>query len=156
MLKPKVKALGFSRKELESVAEDLSDNLDLDDEASEEDEKAEIEKSVNAVVPFLKLSQKAASRAIDNYKKQLEDNDDDNDDDDEDDDKTPVQKNKKKSDKNKSSNDAEDETAKLLKQMMSRFDAIDDKIASMEREILKLGKKRAAKDIADEVLKLCK
>ncbi len=31
-----------------------------------------------------------------------------------------------------------------------------DKIASMEREILKLGKKRAAKDIADEVLKLCK
>ena len=31
-----------------------------------------------------------------------------------------------------------------------------DKIASMEREILKLGKKRAAKDIADEVFKLCK
>ena len=31
-----------------------------------------------------------------------------------------------------------------------------EKIASMEREILKLGKKRAAKDIADEVFKLCK
>ena len=31
-----------------------------------------------------------------------------------------------------------------------------EKIASMEREILKLGKKSAAKDIADEVLKLCK
>ena len=31
-----------------------------------------------------------------------------------------------------------------------------DRIASMEREILTLGKKRAAKDIAEEVLKLCK
>jgi UDP-N-acetylglucosamine--N-acetylmuramyl-(pentapeptide) pyrophosphoryl-undecaprenol N-acetylglucosamine transferase len=31
-----------------------------------------------------------------------------------------------------------------------------EKIASMEREILKLGKKNAARDIADEVLKLCR
>ena len=31
-----------------------------------------------------------------------------------------------------------------------------EKIASMEREIIKLGKKNAAKDIADEVLKLCR
>ena len=34
--------------------------------------------------------------------------------------------------------------------------ADSEKIASMEREILKLGKKNAARDIADEVLKLCR
>lgn len=132
MLKPKVKALGFSRKELESVAEDLSDNLDLDEEASEEDEKAEIEKSVNAVVPFLKLSQKAASRAIDNYKKQLEDKDDDNDDDDDDD--TLDDDTKQKGGKSgKKSKDADNETAKLFEKMMSRFDSMEEKISAMEK-----------------------
>ena len=63
-LKTKARAFGFSKKELESVAEAISNNLDLEDDASDEDVNAEIETAVDAVLPFLKVSQSAANRAI--------------------------------------------------------------------------------------------
>ena len=44
ILKPKSKALGFSREELEGIAADVANNLELDEEASDEDVNAEIEK----------------------------------------------------------------------------------------------------------------
>lgn len=68
ILKPKVKALGFSREELEGIAADIADNLELDEEASDEDVNAEIEKKIDAVIPYLKIAQKTAQRTIQRFK----------------------------------------------------------------------------------------
>lgn len=69
ILKPKSKALGFNRDELESVAADIADNLELNEDASEEDVNAEIEKAVDAAIPSLKLAQKVANRIVQSSKK---------------------------------------------------------------------------------------
>lgn len=76
VLKLKSKALGFSKEELEGIAADVANNLELDEEASEEDINAEIEKQVDAVIPFLKIAQKTAQRTIQNFKDSKSDDDD--------------------------------------------------------------------------------
>ena len=80
ILKPKCKALGFNSSELEGIAADIADNLELDEEASEEDINEKISAEVDSVVPYLKIAQKASNRVIQNYKNSKS-NDDDNDDD---------------------------------------------------------------------------
>lgn len=82
ILKPKSKALGFSREELEGIAADVANNLELDEEASDEDVNAEIEKQVNAVLPYLKIAQKTAQRTIQSFKDSQDLDDDEVDDDD--------------------------------------------------------------------------
>lgn len=73
MLKPKVASLGFSKEELEGVAADIANNLDIPEEISDEDLNALVEKSVNAVIPSLKIAQKFANRVIESkLKKQKE------------------------------------------------------------------------------------
>lgn len=97
ILKPKSKALGFSREELEGIAADVANNLELDEEASDEDVNAEIEKQVNAVLPYLKIAQKTAQRTIQIFKDSQDLNDDEVDDDDDDPagNKKPIRKQKK-------------------------------------------------------------
>lgn len=97
ILKPKSKALGFSREELEGIAADVANNLELDEEASDEDVNAEIEKQVNAVLPYLKIAQKTAQRTIQSFKdsKNLEDDEVDDPDDDPAGNKKPIHKQKK-------------------------------------------------------------
>lgn len=80
ILKPKCKALGFNSSELEGIAADIADNLELDEEASEEDINEKISAEVDSVVPYLKIAQKASNRVIQNYKNNKS-NDDDNDED---------------------------------------------------------------------------
>lgn len=97
ILKPKSKALGFSREELEGIAADVANNLELDEEASDEDVNAEIEKQVNAVLPYLKIAQKTAQRTIQSFKdsKDLDDDEVDDPDDDHAGNKKPIRKQKK-------------------------------------------------------------
>lgn len=80
ILRPKVEALGFSRDELKGIAADVADNLELDEEASDDDINAEIEKQVNAVMPYLKIAQKTAQRTIQKFKDSAVDDDDEPDD----------------------------------------------------------------------------
>lgn len=68
-LKPKTKALGFSGDEVESAAENISGNLTIEETASEEEVTEAVSKAVDAALPFLKLSQKASSRVINEWKK---------------------------------------------------------------------------------------
>lgn len=83
MLKPKVKAFGFTQKELQGIAAQIADNLNSEEDASDEDVNAEIEKSIEAVLPILKLGQSYANRVINDSKKNGdEENDDDGNDDD--------------------------------------------------------------------------
>lgn len=97
ILKPKSKALGFSREELEGIAADVANNLELDEEASDEDVNAEIEKQVNAVLPYLKIAQKTAQRTIQSFKdsKYLDDDEVNDPDDDPAGNKKPIRKQKK-------------------------------------------------------------
>ena len=97
ILKPKSKALGFSREELEGIAADVANNLELDEEASDEDVNAEIEKQVNAVLPYLKIAQKTAQRTIQSFKdsKGLDDDEVDDPDDDPAGNKKTIRKQKK-------------------------------------------------------------
>ena len=97
ILKPKSEALGFSRQELEGIAADVANNLELDEKASDEDVDAEIEKQVNAVLPYLKIAQKTAQRTIQSFKdsQDLDDDEVDDDDDDHAGNKKPIRKQKK-------------------------------------------------------------
>lgn len=103
ILKPKSKALGFSREELEGIAADVANNLELDEEASDEDVNAEIEKQVNAVIPYLKIAQKTAQRTIQSFKDSQDlDDDEVDDDDDPAGNKKPIRKQKKEKDEHAS------------------------------------------------------
>lgn len=68
ILKPKCKALGFNLEELEGIAADIADNLELDEEASEEEINEKISSEVEAAIPYLKIAQKASNRVIQNSK----------------------------------------------------------------------------------------
>lgn len=143
MLKPKVKALGFSKEELQSVAADLADNLDLEDDASDDDVNAEIEKAVDSAVPFLKISQKAASRAIENYKSSHKSVDDDDDDDDDDIIEPTKRRKKTKGD------DDDDAMSKFMK-------TLEGKLDNMQAEITSLKKGKTADERRSRLSKLLK
>ena len=68
-LKPRVKALGFSKDEVEGAAATIANNLKLEEDASDDDVNTAIELAVEAALPFLQLSQKASSRVIEDFKK---------------------------------------------------------------------------------------
>ena len=79
MLKPKVKAFGFTQKELKGVAAQIADNLTSEEGASDEDVNAEIEKSIDAVLPYLKIGQSVANRIINDSRKNDDEEDEDED-----------------------------------------------------------------------------
>ena len=86
-LKPRVKALGFNRKELMGIAAQIADNLSSADDASDdEDVNAEIDEKIEAVLPFLQVSQSYANRMVEDARKRSEDDDDEPGDDKPDDD----------------------------------------------------------------------
>lgn len=68
ILKPKAKALGFSKDELEGIAADIASNLEFEYEASDEVINEKILEQVDSVIPYLKIAQKASNRVIQNYK----------------------------------------------------------------------------------------
>ena len=80
-LKPKVKAFGFNKKELMSVAAKIADNLTSTDDASDEDVNAEIDTAIDAVLPYLQVSQSFANRVIEENRKKNDDDGTDGDDD---------------------------------------------------------------------------
>lgn len=101
-LKPKVGAFGFNRKELMGVAAGIANNLNLADDASEEDIDAAVANAVNAAIPVLQIGQMMATRVINKAKsttskKTDEDDDDDGNDEDDDDDDIIVSKKTSKS-----------------------------------------------------------
>lgn len=74
ILKPKCKALGFNLEELEGVAADIADNLELDEEASEEEINEKISNEIDTVIPYLRIAQKASNRVIQNSRSQNHEN----------------------------------------------------------------------------------
>lgn len=69
--KPRVKALGFNKEELEGFAADLAENLDLAEDASEEDTQKAVETAVDNAIPFLVIAQKNANRIIESNRNKV-------------------------------------------------------------------------------------
>lgn len=145
VLKTKAKQLGFSYQELKSVAAKIADNLELEDEASDEDVNSAIENAVDDAMEFLSVSQSAAQRAIANYKAKhnvSDDDDDDADDGEGDDDDTNNDGNGKKGKKNrqqrqssKSDEDTDDNNSApaWAKSLTDAIKSLGDKVSSLER-----------------------
>lgn len=145
VLKTKAKQLGFSYQELKSVAAKIADNLELEDDASDEDVNSAIENAVDDAMEFLSVSQSAAQRAIANYKAKHnvpDDDDDDADGGDGDDDDTSNDGNGKKGKKNrqqrqspKSDEDTDDNnsTPAWAKSLTDAIKSLGDKVSSLER-----------------------
>lgn len=139
-LKPKVKAFGFNKKELMSVAAKIADNLTSADDASDEDVNAEIDTAIDAVLPYLQVGQSFANRVIEENRKK---NDDDDETDDDDDDESSNTTNRqtgsnKKNPKNKGKNDNAPEWAKG---MMQTIETLTDKISASEGDKITTSRK---------------
>lgn len=131
-LKPKVKAFGFNKKELMSVAAKIADNLTSTDDASDEDVNAEIDTAIDAVLPYLQVSQSFANRVIEENRKKNDDDETDDDDDDESSNSTNRQPgSNKKNPQNKGKNDDAPEWAKGLVQTVQ---ILNDEIAALKGE----------------------
>lgn len=63
-LKPKASAYGFNKRELQSVAAVIADNLSYADDASEDDIQSAINDKVEEYMPLLKFGQSQANRII--------------------------------------------------------------------------------------------
>lgn len=129
-LKPKTTAFGFNRKELLSVAAEIANNLQLKDDASEEDIASAIDDAIDLAIPYLKLSQSMATRVINDSKKP-KDGDDQNDDDDNDDDDT-VKASKKSSQTPPEPQDFKESEA--FKALMSVVTDLKSEITSLKGE----------------------
>lgn len=131
-LKPKVKAFGFNKKELMSVAAKIADNLTSADDASDEDVNAEIDTQIDAVLPYLQVGQSLANRVIEENRKKNDDDETDDDDDDELSNTTNRQAgSNKKNPKNKGKNDDAPEWAKS---MLDTVNALKDEVTTLKGE----------------------
>lgn len=126
VLKPKVKALGFNREELKGVAALIANNLNLDENASEEDTDEAIEKGIESVLPILKIGQSYASRVIEKNRKQ-------NDDDDDDDNNKGNSSQSSKSNKSNSTND-DDSTPEWAKGLVEKVTALTGEVSALKGE----------------------
>ena len=145
VLKTKAKQFGFSYQELKSVAAKIAGNLELEENASDEDVNSAIENAVDDAMEYLSVSQSAAQRAIANYKAKHNVSDDDDDDADGgegDDDDTTNDGNGKKGKKNrqqrqssKSDEDTDDNdsTPAWAKSLTDAIKSLGDKVSSLER-----------------------
>lgn len=136
-LKPKLKAFGFNKKELMSVAAKIADNLTSEEDASEEDVNAEIDTQIDAALPYLQVGQSFANRVIEENRKK---NDDDDETDDDDDDESSNLNNRqsgsnKKNPKDKGKNDEEPPWFKAYREQQdARFAAIEGEKTTTTRK----------------------
>lgn len=145
--KPRVKSLGFDKKELMGVAATIADNLTSDDEASEDEVNAEMDKAIDAVLPFLELAQTQASRLLDSYKKKHESNEDD--DDYEDEDSTQSNQSNQKNQKPQKSTEKKDSDNGMMKQ----FEALMGAVTKMQEDLASF-KGEKVKDLRKQKLEM--
>ncbi len=139
-LKLKAKALGFNQKELKGIAAKIADNLELADDASDEDVNAKIDEQIDAVLPYLSFGQSQANRLLDEWKKNHPETDDDDDDNNNDNEDTSNKNNRqsgsKKNPKNKG-NEHNEEPAwfkTYREQQEARFAALEGEKTTSNRK----------------------
>lgn len=126
ILKPKVASLGFNAKEVKGIAAAIADNLDIAENATEEEATSRINESVGAIIPILQIGQSQSNRLLDAYKaahpiKKEGDGDGDG-------------EGGKKNDgsNNEPSNKQNDEQTKLMAQMMETMKAMQSELNNLK------------------------
>ena len=159
LLKTKTKALGFNRKELEGLALKIDKNLELEEDASDEDVDAAIETAVEAALPFLEVSQSVAQRSIQTSLQRMraqqgneddDENDDDSDDDGQNDD---VEENRQrgKSKNRKSNSSSEDsELMRLLKEQSEAIKSLKGQIDTMQGDRVHESRRTKLKKLVED------
>ena len=129
MLKPKVIQFGFNRKELQGIAAKIADNLASADDASDEDVNAEIEEKIDAVLPYLQVSQSYANRLVEDARKK-------NDDGEPDDDTEPISKGERQpgSKSNKNNKEKNDDAPAWAKGLVETVETLRGEIATLKGE----------------------
>ena len=143
LLRTKTKALGLNRKELESLALKIDKNLQLEEDASDEDVDAAIDEAIDAALPFLEVSQSVAQRSIQTalQRRQAQQDEDDNDEDDDPDDdgqddgeedRNNRQRGKGKKNRNPKHNSEDSELMKLLREQSEAIKSLKGQIETMQ------------------------
>lgn len=143
LLRTKTKAIGLNRKELESLALKIDKNLELAEDASDEDVDAAIEDAIDAALPFLEVSQSVAQRSIQTalQRRQAQQDEDDNDEDDDpdddgqddgDEDRNTRQRGKSKKNRNPKHNSEDSALMKLIKEQSEAIKSLKGQIDSMQ------------------------
>lgn len=132
MLKPKLKAFGFSKKVVKSIAAEIADKLDIEEDASDEDVNAKIEEAIEAVLPFMPLIQSQANSQLDEWKKAQNSNDDEDDDEEAESESKSVSKSTKNKDKNKKT----DEIPAWAQALIDSNKTLSDQLAAIKGEKL--------------------
>lgn len=129
-----IKALGFSRKELKGVAAKIADKLEsaVKEDATDEEIQEAVDDAIDAVLPFLQLTQSVADRQVQAFKS-AHSTDDDVDDDDDDPDPAEGGKRNSPSRKGKKSDEGnEGELAKALKPLLDNLDGMQSEITALK------------------------
>lgn len=132
MLKPKAKAFGFNRKELQGIAAQIADNLTSADDASDEDVNAEIEEKIDAVLPYLQVGQSYANRLVEDARKK----NDDIEPGDEDDNKEPTSNRQPGSRSNKNNEEKNEQTPEWANALLKTVETLTGEITKMKGEKL--------------------
>ena len=137
VLKPRIQELGFNKKEVESIAAKIADNLNLESDATEDEINESISREIESVIPFLQFSQSAANRTIQAYKESLKHKEDDEDDDVL---ETHVKKTPKKEDS---------EILNLIKEMREDFGKLSSEMATMRADKVKTSRLESVKKLVE-------
>lgn len=130
-LKPKAKALGFNTKELKGIAAKIADNLTLEENASEEDVNAEIDKAIEAVLPYLGFGQSQANRVLDEWKKNHPEEEEEEEEEGEN--KDPKNQNRNRTSKNPQ-NKGNDDTPEWARSMMQTIQNLTGEVNALKGE----------------------
>ena len=131
MLKPKVKQFGFNKKELQGIAAKIADNLTSADDASDEDVNAEIEEKIDAVLPYLQVSQSYANRLVEDARRK---NGDDEPDDDDDDEPSPKGNNRQTGSKPTNNKDENKDAPDWAKGLLDTVETLRGEISTLKSE----------------------
>ena len=118
-----IKALGFSRKELKGVAAKIADKLEsaVKEDATDEEIQEAVDDAIDAVLPFLQLTQSVADRQVQAFKSAH--------------DPDPAEGGKRNSPsrKGKKSDEGnEGELAKALKPLLDKLDGMQSEITALK------------------------
>ena len=151
-MRTKTKAIGLNRKELEGLALKIDKNLQLEEDASDEEVDVAIEEAIDAALPFLEVSQSVAQRSIQSalQRRRSQDEDDADDDDADDDnneedgngDRNASRQGKGGKNNRKKNNDSEDsEIMKFLREQSDTIKALKTQIEDMQGDRVKESRK---------------
>ena len=115
VLKPKVSAFGFNKAEVMGIAADIANNLNLKEDATDEEIDEAILRQVDSVVPFLKYGQSQANRVINEFKEAANEK------------KEPERKDEVKEEK-------KDEKSDDMKALMEMMRSMQEKLNNLEAE----------------------